>query len=103
MQPAARFHGRVVIVRQRRYVRGHGWRVEWGAKISRRFFCKTCGIHCFARGHLAEVGGDYVSINLNCIDDLDPNELNVSYWDGRHNNWHAGPRSTPWPISASSA
>jgi len=49
------------------------------------------------------VGGDYVSINLNCIDDLDPNELNVSYWDGRHNNWHAGPRSTPWPISASSA
>src|SRR4051812_40738936 len=22
---------------------------EWGAKISRRFFCKTCGIHCFGR------------------------------------------------------
>src|SRR5690349_15952588 len=34
---------------------------EWGAKISKRFFCKRCGIHCFGRGHLPEVGGDYVS------------------------------------------
>src|SRR3954449_4819157 len=31
---------------------------EWGGKIARRFFCKACGIHCFARGHLAELGGD---------------------------------------------
>ncbi len=75
---------------------------EWGAKISRRFFCKNCGIHCFSRGHLAEVGGDYVSVNLNCLDDLDPNQLAVTYWDGRHNNWEAGPRTTPWPISAPS-
>ena len=24
----------------------------------------------------------------------------VIYWDGRHNNWEAGPRPTPWPVSA---
>src|SRR5262252_6433393 len=30
---------------------------EWGGKISKRYFCKRCGIHCFGRGHLAEVGG----------------------------------------------
>src|SRR3954470_5227010 len=30
---------------------------QWGAKISQRFFCKHCGIHCFGRGHLAEIGG----------------------------------------------
>jgi hypothetical protein len=78
---------------------------EWGAKISRRFFCKECGIHCFARGHLAEVGGDYVSANLNCLDGVDPHGLKVVFWDGRHDNWGAGPRATPWPISmaASSA
>ena len=73
---------------------------EWGPKISRRMFCKRCGVHCFGRGHLAEVGGDYVSVNLNCLDDADPGALAVVYWDGRHDNWEAGPRPTPWPIHA---
>jgi hypothetical protein len=73
-------------------------RYEWGAKISSRFFCKQCGVHCFGRGHLAEVGGDYVSVNLNCLDDIELVGLKATYWDGRHNNWEAGPRDTPWPI-----
>jgi hypothetical protein len=72
---------------------------EWGAKISTRYFCKHCGVHCFGRGHLAEVGGDYVSINANCLDEVDPGRLKVIYWDGRHDNWEAGPRPTPWPVS----
>jgi len=75
----------------------------WGAQISRRFFCRHCGVHCFARGFLAEVGGDYVSINVNCIDGLDPASLALVYWDGRHDNWQAGPRSTPWPVGAPSS
>jgi len=72
----------------------------WGYQISRRFFCRHCGVHCFGRGFLEEVGGDYVSINLNCVDDLDPATLPVIYWDGRHDNWQAGPRPTPWPVAA---
>src|SRR5581483_689352 len=28
----------------------------WGHRVSTRFFCKHCGIHCFARGHLKELG-----------------------------------------------
>ena len=71
---------------------------EWGGKTSRRYFCKRCGVHCFARGYLVEVGGDYVSINLNAVDDIEVAELSAIHWDGRHNNWHAGPRATPWPI-----
>jgi hypothetical protein len=70
---------------------------EWGPKISKRFFCKHCGVHCFARGHLAEVGGDYVSVNFNCLDDVDLSAVELRYWDGRHNNWHAGTRDRPWP------
>jgi hypothetical protein len=70
----------------------------WGGKTSQRFFCKHCGIHAFARGHLEQVGGDYVSINVNCLDNIDPNGVNAIYWDGRHNNWQAGPRDAPWPI-----
>lgn len=72
----------------------------WGAKISTRYFCRHCGVHCFARGHLAEMGGDYASVNLNCLDDVDPAQLKAIHWDGRHNNWHAGPRPTPWPVHA---
>jgi len=72
---------------------------EWGAKISRRFFCGRCGVHCFGRGYLEEIGGDYVAVNLNCLDGFDPATVPVIYWDGRHDNWHAGPRPTPWPVS----
>jgi hypothetical protein len=75
----------------------------WGPKISTRFFCKHCGVHCFGKGHLAEVGGDFVSINLQTLDGVDPNTLTVTYWDGRHNNWQAGSRPTPWPILDASA
>ena len=71
---------------------------EWGAKISRRRFCKHCGVHCFGDGHLAEIGGDYVSINLNCLDDFDRGTIAIRHWDGRHNNWEGGMRETPWPV-----
>jgi hypothetical protein len=70
----------------------------WGAKISKRKFCKHCGIHCFGFGHLAELGGDYVSVNVNTLEGVELRNLKVIYWDGRHNNWHAGPRDTAWPI-----
>jgi hypothetical protein len=78
-------------------------RYEWGGKTGTRFFCKTCGVHCFLRGHLPQLGGDYVSVNLNCLDDIDPTDLKLMYWDGRHDNWEAGPRDRPWPIVATTA
>jgi hypothetical protein len=71
---------------------------EWGGKISKRYFCPVCGVTCFGRGHLAELGGDYASVNLLALDDVDPTTIELTYWDGRHNNWDAGPRATPWPI-----
>jgi hypothetical protein len=71
----------------------------WGGKVSTRFFCKRCGVHCFSRGHLAELGGDFAGVNLNCLDDVDPSTVEVTYWDGRHDNWQAGARTAPWPIS----
>src|SRR5262245_55998018 len=73
---------------------------EWGGKTAKRFFCKTCGITCFLRGHLEQLGGAYVSVVLNCLDDIDPSDISVTYWDGRHDNWQAGPRATPWPVLA---
>ena len=73
-------------------------RYEFGPKIGQRLFCATCGARPFARGDLPELGGAYISVNVNCLDDLDPGTLAVRYWDGRHNNWEAGTRSAPWPF-----
>lgn len=76
---------------------------EWGAKVGRRYFCRICGIHTFSRGSLPELGGAYASVNLNTLDDVDPALLTIRYWDGRHNNWYAGMRETPWPIFEAAA
>ncbi|HSD86963.1 MAG TPA: GFA family protein [Kofleriaceae bacterium] len=70
----------------------------WGHKVSTRYFCKTCGVQCFGKGHLDVLGGDFVSINVACLDDVDPHALSLMHWDGRHDNWQAGARETPWPI-----
>jgi len=73
-------------------------RYQWGMRISTRHFCTQCGVYCFGAGHLPQIGGDFVSLNLNCLDDFDVNALELVHWDGRHDNWMAGPRSTPWPV-----
>jgi len=72
---------------------------EW----AERAFCKKCGTHCYGRGHLAELGGDFVSFSYNTVDDLELSELKVVYWDGRHDNWYAGPSDKPWPMRDSKA
>lgn len=71
---------------------------EWGQKVGKRFFCKHCGVYCYGTGHLEYLGGAYVSINLNTLDDVDPWALPRKHFDGRHDNWMAGMRDTPWPI-----
>ena len=72
----------------------------WGAKISARYFCKHCGVYLFGKGHLEMLGGDFVSFNVNTLDDVDTSTLKMGHWDGRHDNWMAGMREKPWPISA---
>jgi hypothetical protein len=66
--------------------------------IAGRFSCGSCGIYLFSRGHLDAVGGDFVSVNVNTVDGLDPAALTVQHWDGRHDNWQAGARPAPWPV-----
>lgn len=61
----------------------HLGRYEWGSRSATRYFCKHCGVHCYGAGHVPEIGGDFVSPNLNCLDDIDVNELEIVYYDGR--------------------
>lgn len=71
-----------------------------GSSPNQRNFCKQCGVQVFGQGDIPELGGAFVSVNVNCLDDIDPAELQIGYWDGRHNNWHAGMRGQPWPVRA---
>ncbi|MCP3138645.1 GFA family protein [Pyxidicoccus xibeiensis] len=67
------------------------------ASPNHRAFCKRCGIMCFGEGDVAELGGEFRTVHVNCLEDVDLSGLNFQYWDGRHDNWMAGPRSKPWP------
>lgn len=67
---------------------------------NRRHFCKRCGVYLFGSGDVPEIGGAFVSVNVHTLDDVDVAALQIGYWDGRHDNWAAGMRPTPWPVRA---
>jgi hypothetical protein len=93
-----------------RIVKPSAFRVTQGAdQLSRydlswapnhRAFCKRCGIQLYGAGHIPEMGGDFVSVNVQCLDGIEPLHLTYEYWDGRHDNWMAGTRPAPWPMQA---
>jgi hypothetical protein len=70
---------------------------RFGSKQGSHLFCKTCGVRTFERGHLEQIGGDYVSVKLASLDDMDPKELAeapVRYANGRDNKWWEPPAET---------
>jgi hypothetical protein len=83
-----------------RVTAGHAFvgRYELSLAPNHRVFCTHCGTHVWGAGEIPELGGAFVSVNVNTLDDVEPMDLAVHYWDGRHNNWQAGPRATPWRI-----
>jgi len=72
-------------------------------KSGQRYFCSRCGVHCFGRAEVKELGGAFVSVNLNTLDGVDPVEVKITHWDGRHDNWRAGTRSERWPLTPAPA
>jgi hypothetical protein len=70
---------------------------QFGSGMAHHLFCRMCGVRGFARGHLEALGGDFVSVRLNALDDLDPTawaEAPVRYSDGRDDNWYNAPAET---------
>jgi hypothetical protein len=65
--------------------------------VAHHLFCRHCAIRSFERGYLEVLGGDYVTVNLACLDNVDPSELvaaPVNYMNGRENDWFSPPRET---------
>jgi hypothetical protein len=70
---------------------------QFNTQSAHHLFCKHCGVRPFGRGFIEAIGGDYVSINLACLDDVEPQQLidaPLHFADGRHNNWMSPPAET---------
>lgn len=70
---------------------------QFGTLSCHHVFCKHCGVRCFGRGYIEQIGGAFVSVRVNTLDDLSPQELAqapVKYMNGRDDNWWNEPEET---------
>lgn len=70
---------------------------QFGSNSMHHLFCRHCGVRPFGRGHLEVLGGEFYSVNLACLDGIEPQELidaPLHYADGRANNWQSPPAET---------
>jgi hypothetical protein len=94
----ARFWKAIVPADSFRLVAGEAALREYtfGQGAIRHYFCATCGVKPFGRGHLDEIGAFY-GVNVMCLDDATDSELAqapVLYEDGRHDRWDRPPAET---------
>jgi hypothetical protein len=70
---------------------------RFGTGQGHNLFCRTCGVAPFSRGHVEEIGGDFVAVQVACLDDATPEELMkgpVRFGNGRDNAWWEPPAET---------
>ena len=70
---------------------------QFGSKVGHHLFCRHCGVRSFERGHVEQIGGDYVSVKIMALDDAGPSEIldaPVRYANGRDNAWWNPPAET---------
>lgn len=70
---------------------------QFGTMSAHHLFCRTCGVRPFGRGYIEQTGGDYVSVQLSSLNNVEPEELiaaPINYADGRNNSWWSAPAET---------
>jgi hypothetical protein len=62
-------------------------------------FCSTCGVYSFVTASEPVMGGDFVCVNVACLDDVTAEELAaapIRYEDGAHDDWGTAPAITQY-------
>jgi hypothetical protein len=62
-----------------------------------KLHCAVCGVRTHERGNADYMGGEFVAVFVNTLDDAAADELvaaPVRYSDGLHNNWQNPPEQT---------
>jgi len=59
--------------------------------VAEHKFCGQCGIHPF---YTPRSDPDQVDVNVRCLDDVDPSQLELSSFDGKH--WEQAIATAPW-------
>jgi hypothetical protein len=70
---------------------------QFGTRRIHHLFCRHCGVHSFGWADAPEMGGMSYAVNVNCLDDVDIDELvsaPINYVDGRNDNWKSPPAET---------
>lgn len=70
---------------------------QFGTRSAHHRFCGTCGVRTFGHGHVPEIGGDYVAVQVATLDDVAQAEfaaLPIRYQNGRDNLWWEEPAAT---------
>lgn len=70
---------------------------QFGSRSSHHRFCRHCGVRPFGHGYVEEIGGEFVTVNLATLDDVQPDELiaaPLTYMDGRNDRWFEVPAET---------
>ena len=60
-------------------------------------FCGTCGVYPFVTASEPVMGGDFVCVNIACLDDVSDDEYAAAplrFEDGAHDDWGQPPRVT---------
>jgi hypothetical protein len=60
-------------------------------------FCKRCGVRPFDDGHVKGLGGDFVGVNIACLDGVSDEALAalpVVFVNGRNDDWEHVPSVT---------
>jgi len=63
---------------------------QFGTLSGHHLFCRRCGVHTHGHGHVEAIGGDFVSIQVATIDDIEPAQLAalpIQYQNGRDDAW----------------
>jgi putative acetyltransferase len=64
---------------------------DFNTKTAKHQFCRHCGIHPF---YVPRSDPDKISINVRCLEGVDPDALTIDPFDGAH--WEQAIRSASW-------